>query len=177
LAARGEITVGVAAVYFIAGKAGLALAYASERVAGRAADGIAATLILGHRIAPVFQWAFLVNLTTLATVVHLTRHRDRARARGRCLSHDPLGPRPGRRTAVEHSEFTVLAGLASTVVSTTIGSPASRSAAFEADHIFTRIPLRDNIARTVTLDQQLEESAERLGEPMRGTGATQKRQK
>src|ERR1700719_1494807 len=68
------ITVGgLAALYFIAGKLGLGLAFihpSSTAVWPPAGITLAAFLILGYRVWPgVFLGAFLVNITTVGTVL------------------------------------------------------------------------------------------------------------
>lgn len=120
--------VGLAAVYFVAGKLGLQFAYlnaSASPIWACTGIAIAALLIFGYDIWPgIFIGAFFVNLTTAGTFA--TSLMIGAGNTGEALAAAFLVNRFARGRDVferprDTFKFAVLAGLASTAVSATIG--------------------------------------------------------
>ncbi len=122
------ITLGIAAVYFAAGKLGLSLAYVSaSATAAWAPTGIAlaALLVLGNRAVPgVLLGAFAVNATitrlTLTTTGIAIGNTLEAFVGAWLVNRFANGVHAFERPQ-DIFRFTILAGLVSTTVSATIG--------------------------------------------------------
>lgn len=124
LAAIGVLT----ALYFIAGKLGLSIAFvhpSSMPVWAPAGIALAAFLIFGYQVWPgVFLGSFLVNITTVASVprsVGIATGNTLGGLLGAYLVCRFAHGRKAFNNAGDVLKFAVLAGLLSTTVSATLG--------------------------------------------------------
>src|ERR1700684_2716811 len=120
--------VGLAAVYFVAGKLGLLLAsvHASATAVWPCTGiAIAALLIFGYRVWPgILIGAFFVNLTTVGTVATslLVAGGNTLEALAACyLVNRFAGGKEAFARAADIFKFALLAGMAATTLSATIG--------------------------------------------------------
>jgi len=116
------------AVYFVAGKAGLALAFlnaSATPVWPPTGIALAAVLLLGYRAAPaVFVGAFLVNITTAGGIlssIGIALGNTTEAILGAWLVVHFAGGRRAFDRARNVFRFALLAGLGATAVSATIG--------------------------------------------------------
>lgn len=122
------VVASLAAVYFIAGKLGLQLAYlhaSATAVWPCTGIALAALLIFGYRVWPgIFIGAFLVNLTTMGTVetsAGIAVGNTLEALAGCYLVTRFAGGKEAFARAQDIFKFALLAGIAATTVSATIG--------------------------------------------------------
>jgi diguanylate cyclase (GGDEF)-like protein len=122
------VVASLAAVYFTAGKLGLQLAYlhaSATAVWPCTGIAVAALLIFGYRVWPgIFIGAFLVNLTTMGTVetsAGIAVGNTLEALAGCYLVNRFAGGREAFAKATNIFKFALLAGIAATTVSATIG--------------------------------------------------------
>lgn len=118
----------LAAVYFVAGKLGLRLAFVHPSATALwppAAIALTALLVLGYRVWPgIFLGAFLVNLTTagsIATSLGIAMGNTLEGVLGAYLVNRFAGGRKAFEHARNFFKFAFLAGMVSTTVSPTVG--------------------------------------------------------
>jgi len=118
----------LAAVYFVAGKFGLTMAFvhpSSTAVWPPAGIALAALLIFGYRVWPgIFIGAFLVNLTTAGSVVTslgIAAGNTLEPVLGAYLVSKFANGRKCFESVHDTVKFAILAGVISTTVSTTMG--------------------------------------------------------
>ena len=118
------VVLGLAVVYFLAGKLGLTLAFLNRSVTSvwpPSGISIAAILLLGYRVWPgIFLGAFLVNITTAGSVLTClgiaTGNTLEAVAGGWLVSRFAKGSNAFRKPR-DVVKFAVLAGGLSTTIS------------------------------------------------------------
>jgi diguanylate cyclase (GGDEF)-like protein len=122
------VVASLAAVYFIAGKLGLQLAYlhaSATAVWPCTGIALAALLIFGYRVWPgIFIGAFLANLTTMGTVetsAGIAVGNTLEALAGCYLVTRFAGGKEAFARAQDIFKFALLAGIAATTVSATIG--------------------------------------------------------
>lgn len=122
------VVASLGAVYFIAGKLGLQLAYlhaSATAVWPCTGIAVAALLIFGYRVWPgILIGAFLVNLTTMGTVetsAGIAVGNTLEALAGCYLVNRFAGGREAFAKATNIFKFALLAGIAATTVSATIG--------------------------------------------------------
>src|SRR5437899_1060711 len=122
------VVLGLAAIYLLAGKLGLTLAFvhaSATPVWPPTGIALAAFLLLGFRTWPaIFAGAFLVNVTTAGSALTSVGIAAGNTLEGLCgawlVKRFAAGPRAFERPA-DVFRFAALAGLASTSVSATLG--------------------------------------------------------
>src|SRR5271170_6127571 len=119
---------GLAVVYFVAGKLGLQLAYVHASAAAVwpcTGIAIAALLVFGYRVWPgILIGAFFVNVTTAGSVATsiVVAGGDTLEALAACyLVNRFAGGKEAFARAHDIFKFTLLAGIAATTVSATMG--------------------------------------------------------
>lgn len=123
-----DLATGLAAVYVAAGKLGLAFAFvnpSSTPLWAPTGIALAAFLLFGYRVWPaIFIGAFIVNLTTagsIATSLGIAAGNTLEGIAGAYLINRYASGRRFFDSARDIFKFAVLAGVASTMVSATIG--------------------------------------------------------
>jgi len=118
----------LAAIYFVAGKLGLSLAFlhpSATPVWPPTGIALAAFLIFGYRVWPgILLGAFLVNMTTagsVATSIGIAMGNTLEPLMGSYLVNRFAGGRNAFHRAQDTFKFAILAGLLSTTVSATFG--------------------------------------------------------
>jgi diguanylate cyclase (GGDEF)-like protein/PAS domain S-box-containing protein len=128
LSARPAVVVGVALLYFVAGRLGLMLALVNPSATAvwpPTGIALAAMLMLGFRVWPaIFAAAFLVNVTTtgsIATSIGIAVGNTLEGVVGAYLVNRFANGRAAFERAKDVFGFAFLAGLVATTVSATIG--------------------------------------------------------
>jgi diguanylate cyclase (GGDEF)-like protein len=129
VAEDGAVLLGIAALYFVAGKLGLRLAFANPSatlVWAPTGIALAALLLYGKRVWPaIFTGALLVNLTTagnLVTSLGIAAGNTLEGVIGWLLVSRWAGGKAAFKRVSTVCGFTLLAGMLATTVSATIGT-------------------------------------------------------